>query len=100
MTPSLVGMHLLDLYFAQNEPRKVIALAAEMEKFRLENFPEPEGWRSAYYPYALYARAKAHAMLGERAEARKYARRLHSVWRDADPDLWLTKQAVQLYAMK
>jgi tetratricopeptide (TPR) repeat protein len=67
-----------------------------IERFR--NLPPRGFWRAFAYPRSLFLAAQAHARLGERDEARQEIDELLKLWRRADPDLSLLRQARALRA--
>ncbi len=55
-------------------------------------------WRAWAWPRTLYLAARAHAALGDRDAARREVDRLLALWRRADPDLPLLREARALRA--
>jgi tetratricopeptide (TPR) repeat protein len=60
---------------------------------RFWSLPPRGFWRAFAYPRSLFLAAQAHARLGEHEEARREIDRLLTLWRHADPDLPLLRQA-------
>ncbi len=69
---------------------------AALERFR--NLPPRGFWRAFAYPRSLFLAAQAHARLGEREAARRDIDALLTLWKRADPDLSLLRQARALRA--
>jgi hypothetical protein len=69
---------------------------AAVERFL--RFPPRGFWRAFAYPRSLFLSAQAHARLGEREEARREIDALLTLWKRADADLSLLRQARALRA--
>ncbi len=69
---------------------------AAVERFR--NLPPRGFWRAFAYPRSLFLAAQAHARLGDREAARREIDALLALWKKADPDLSLLRQARALRA--
>ena len=70
---------------------------AAVERFR--NLPPRGFWRAFAYPRSLFLAAQAHARLGDREAARREIDALlRALWKKADPDLSLLRQARALRA--
>lgn len=69
---------------------------AAVERFR--RLPPRGFWRAFAYPRSLFLAAQAHARLGDRDAARRELDEFLSLWRRADPDLSLLRQARGLRA--
>jgi hypothetical protein len=53
---------------------------------------------SPFYPLAQLGLARAHALAGDLAKSRKAYQDFFALWKDADPDIPILKQAKAEYA--
>ena len=65
---------------------------------RFQDLPPRGFWRAFAYPRSLFLAAQAQARLGNHDAARRELDRLLSLWKRADPDLSLLRQARALRA--
>ena len=86
-----VPYRLGQAYLASNQPAKAAA------QFRMVLDDRGAGWWQVYAPLAQLGLARAYSAQGDREKTRKAYDDFFAMWKDADPDIPILRQAKAEY---